>query len=122
MAAESIDVATAREMQRAGDPIVDVRTPAEYATGHIAGALNIPITMLAKALDALPDGPVITTCSLGGRGGRAAAMLAAAGHLAFTISGGTKAWQAAGLPMATGPSPVWSRSASRGAAGRSGSA
>ena len=105
MAAETVDVATAREMQRAGDPIVDVRTPEEYASGHIAGAVNIPITQLPAGLDALPDGPVITTCSMGGRGGRAAAMLDGAGYLAFTIAGGTKAWQAAGLPVATGPEP-----------------
>jgi rhodanese-related sulfurtransferase len=106
MPAEPIDVATACEMQRAGDPIVDVRTPEEYARGHIAGALNIPITSLPKGLDGLPDGPVITTCSLGGRGGRAAVLLDAAGYLAFTIAGGTKAWQAAGLPVVTGPLPA----------------
>ena len=105
MAAEPIDVATAREMQRAGDLIVDVRTPEEYATGHIAGAVNIPIVLLPKCLDALPDGPVITTCSAGGRGGRAAALLDAAGRLAFTLAGGTRAWQAAGLPVVRGPHP-----------------
>ena len=105
MAAERIDVATAREMWRAGDLVIDVRTPEEYATGHIAGALNVPIGMLPKAADRLPDGPVITACSLGGRGGRAAELLDLAGRTAFTIEGGTKAWQAAGLPIASGPLP-----------------
>jgi len=105
MAAERIDVATAREMHRSGDPIIDVRTPDEYATGHITGAINIPIGMLPKGLDGLGDGPVITTCGSGGRGGRAADLLDAAGHTAFTIDGGTKAWQAAGLSITTGPSP-----------------
>lgn len=106
MAAERIDVATAREMQRAGDPILDVRTPEEYAAGHIAGALNVPIGLLPKGLDGLPDGPVITTCGSGGRGGRAADLLTAAGRDAFTIDGGTKAWEAAGLPIVAGPSPT----------------
>jgi rhodanese-related sulfurtransferase len=103
MAAERIDVTTAREMQRSGDPIIDVRSPDEYASGHIAGALNVPIDRLPKGLDGLPDGPVITTCSMGGRGGRAADLLDAAGYCAFTIDGGTKAWQAAGLPVVAGP-------------------
>lgn len=105
MAAERIDVPTARAMHEAGDPIIDVRTPDEYASGHITGALNIPIGMLPKGLDGLGDGPVITTCSSGGRGGRAADLLDAAGRTAFTIDGGTKAWQAAGFSVTTGPSP-----------------
>jgi rhodanese-related sulfurtransferase len=105
MAAERIDVATAREMWRAGDTLIDVRTPAEYATGHIAGAINVPIDTLPKGAAALPDGPVITACSSGGRGARAADLLDLAGRPAFTIDGGTKAWQAAGLPIATGPQP-----------------
>src|SRR5690348_15640171 len=105
MAAERIDVATAREMQRSGDPIIDVRTPDEYALGHITGAVNIPIGMLPKGVDSVGDGPVITTCGSGGRGGRAAELLAAAGRTAFTIDGGTKAWRAAGLPVTIGPAP-----------------
>jgi rhodanese-related sulfurtransferase len=105
MAAERIEPIVAREMQRAGDPIVDVRTPDEYASGHITGALNIPIDLLPKGIDGLGDGPVITTCSMGGRGGRAAELLDAAGRTAFTIDGGTKAWQAAGLSITTGPTP-----------------
>jgi rhodanese-related sulfurtransferase len=105
MAAERIDPIVAHEMQQAGDPIVDVRTPDEYASGHITGAVNIPIELLPKGLDGLSDGPVITTCSMGGRGGRAADQLDAAGRTAFTIDGGTKAWQAAGLSITTGPSP-----------------
>lgn len=103
MAAEQIDPRVAREMMRLGDTLIDVRSPDEYANSHIAGTLNVPIDRLAKA--ELPDGPIITTCSLGGRGGRAAEMLDRAGRTAFTIAGGTKAWQAAGLPVTTGAAP-----------------
>lgn len=102
MAAERIDPLVAYEMQRAGDLIIDVRTPDEYAGGHIAGALNVPIGMLPRGL---PDGPIIATCSMGGRGGRAADLLDATGRTAFTIDGGIKAWRAAGLPIVTGPAP-----------------
>jgi rhodanese-related sulfurtransferase len=105
MAAERIDVHTAREMQRAGDTVIDVRSPAEYAGGHIAGALNVPIETLPKGADGLPDGPIISTCGSGGRGGRAADLLDIAGRSAFTIEGGTKAWQAAGFRVVTGPDP-----------------
>jgi rhodanese-related sulfurtransferase len=105
MAAERIDVEVAREMWRAGDTVIDVRSPDEYATGHIAGALNVPIETLPKGADALPAGPVITTCGSGGRAGRAAELLDLAGRTAFTIAGGTKAWQAAGLPVVRGSAP-----------------
>ena len=103
MAAEHVDVATAEQMWRAGDTVIDVRSAQEYAEGHIAGALNVPIDTLPNGADDLPDGQILTACSMGGRAARAAAILGAAGRTAFVISGGTKAWQAAGLPVVTGP-------------------
>lgn len=105
MAAERVDIATAREMWRIGDTVIDVRSPDEYASGHIAGARNVPIDTLSSAVDSLPDGPVLTACSMGGRAARAADLLDAAGRIAFTIDGGTKAWQAAGLPITLGSQP-----------------
>ena len=95
---ELIDPASARRRQRDGGLIIDVRTAQEFAAGHIAGAVNIPIDELASAM--LPDEPVMTTCGSGGRGGRAAEALTAAGHEAYSIDGGTRAWQELGLPMA----------------------
>ena len=95
--AELIDPASARRRQRDGELIIDVRSPAEFAEAHIAGAVNIPIDELAGAT--LPDAPVMTTCAGGGRGGRAAEALVAAGHEAYSIEGGTRAWQAVGLPI-----------------------
>jgi rhodanese-related sulfurtransferase len=104
MTAERIDVETAREMWRIGDTVIDVRTPEEYASGHIAGALNVPITTLPNGARSLPDGPVLTACSMGARAARAAELLDAAGRIAFVIDGGTKAWQRAGLPIVRGSS------------------
>jgi rhodanese-related sulfurtransferase len=103
MAAERVDVRTARQMQLAGDTIIDVRRPEEYSSGHIAGSINIPIDELT--VSRLPPGQVLTACSLGGRGGRAADLLDAAGIAAFSVDGGTKAWQAAGLPVVRGSLP-----------------
>src|SRR3954469_18245235 len=73
--AEVIDIQTAREMWRLGDTVIDVRTPSEYANGHISGAINIPIDSLSAGFDALPEGQLLTTCGSGGRGGRAANLL-----------------------------------------------
>jgi rhodanese-related sulfurtransferase len=102
--ANLIDPASARRRQRDGELIIDVRTPEEFADGHIAGAVNIPIDKLAAAT--LPAGPVMTTCGGGGRGGKAAEALTAAGHEAYSIEGGTRAWQELGLPVsALGSNP-----------------
>jgi rhodanese-related sulfurtransferase len=103
--AEVIDVRTAREMWRLGDTVIDVRTPQEYAGGHISGAINVPIDTLPVGADSLPEGQILTACSMGGRGGRAARLLVLMGRTAFSIEGGTKAWQAAGLPIHVGPEP-----------------
>lgn len=105
MAAERIDVATARELWKAGDTFVDVRAPDEYARGHIAGALNVPIDTLPGAAAGLPDGQIVTACKMGGRGWRAAELLDLAGRVAFTVDGGTDAWAAAALPVVTGSDP-----------------
>jgi rhodanese-related sulfurtransferase len=91
-------------MQRAGDTIIDVRTHDEYVKGHIAGAINMPIGILA--VDRLPSGQLLTTCSTGTRGGRAADLLDRAGRPALSIEGGTKAWAAAGFPIVTGSEPT----------------
>ncbi|MEQ9620729.1 MAG: rhodanese-like domain-containing protein [Coleofasciculus chthonoplastes F1-TOW-03] len=48
--------------------LVDVREPSEYASGHIPGAINIPVRSLTKNLDKIPtDKPVILYCSSGHR-------------------------------------------------------
>jgi len=103
--AEQIEVAVAWAAWSAGDMVIDVRTPEEYATGHIAGALNVPLARLPYVARDLPDGQVLTACSMGGRSWQAAQRLAGFGRTALSISGGTKAWRAAGHPIATGPEP-----------------
>lgn len=104
-AAEEVDLTVARALWAAGDPVVDVRTPQEYAAGHVAGALNVPLDRLPFALDTLPPGQVLTVCSLGNRSRQGAERLARLGRPAVSLRGGTKAWAAAGLPTHTGPDP-----------------
>lgn len=90
-------------MQRAGDTVIDVRTPEEYAQEHIEGAVNIPIETLDTA--ELPEGTIVTTCASGGRAKQAAETLVEAGRMALYIDGGTNAWREAGFPVTVGGTP-----------------
>ena len=81
---------------------IDVRTPEEYAAGHAARTRNIPLDTLATNLDKLEKNePVYLICKSGRRSMQAAQILVDNGFKqAISISGGTDAWSAAGLPMA----------------------
>jgi rhodanese-related sulfurtransferase len=63
-----------------GAVILDVRTPPEYASGHIKGSLNIPLNALPMQMSKLKkDKPIITCCASGMRSGSAKSMLKANG-------------------------------------------
>ena len=82
--------------------VIDVRTPEEYATGHIPDAVNIPFDQVAKRIDELdtPHG-VALYCMVGPRARKGEAALLAVGYeKTFHIEGGLAAWQKAGLPVA----------------------
>lgn len=65
-----------RELARNGATILDVRTKAEYAEGHIKGSINIPLDRLGQELKRLPkDKPVIACCRSGARSGMAIGIL-----------------------------------------------
>jgi rhodanese-related sulfurtransferase len=89
-----------------GDPpfILDVRTPEEFASGHVPGAVNIPHTELAARLGeiGLPrSSEIVVHCERGGRAGVAEAVLTEAGfENVRDLSGHMAAWRAADLPMA----------------------
>jgi len=52
--------------------LIDVREPAEVATGTFKGAINFPINSLEKRIDELPsDKPIVFFCGAGGRSGEA---------------------------------------------------
>ena len=83
--------------------MLDVRSPQEYAAGHIPGALNIPHDQTAARLEELrpyQGREIVLYCKSGRRAGIAADVLAQAGfdrlrHLAGDMPG----WSAAGLPV-----------------------
>lgn len=67
-----------------GAIILDVRTPAEYAQGHVKGAVNIPLDQLQRSTAKVPKGkPVITCCLSGGRSGVAEGILRQQGFEAY---------------------------------------
>lgn len=81
--------------------LLDVRTPEEYAEGHIAGAKLIPVQVLAEHLNEVPkDKQVYIYCKSGGRSSRASKLLASNGFTNIeNIKGGFDAWKAAGYPV-----------------------
>jgi rhodanese-related sulfurtransferase len=89
------------ELLAAGDvQLVDVRTPAEYEAGHIAGGRLIELTELAAQAGTLDSSrPVILYCRSGGRSAMATQALSQAGFDAHNMVGGMLDWYAAGLPM-----------------------
>ena len=86
--------------------VVDVRSEAEHAGGHIAGALNIPLMHLDERIGEIPSGkPVAVHCEGGYRSAIAASLLQKLGRRhVFDLVGGYKAWAAARLTSATGRS------------------
>jgi rhodanese-related sulfurtransferase len=82
--------------------LLDVRTPQEYAAGHLKSALNYDYnggnfeTQIAT-LD--KSRPVLVYCAVGGRSARSAARLRALGFKeVYDLKGGYTAWKAAGKP------------------------
>ena len=80
--------------------IVDVRGAAEYAAGHIPGAVNIPLPELPDRVSELPAGPIVLHCQAGTRSAIAASVVRAAGRDDVSdMEGGYAAWKRAGLPV-----------------------
>ena len=97
------DIAGLRQALSEGAQLIDVRTPQEYAAGHVPGAVLVPLgfTLSDPAIQALDkDKPVYVICQSGGRSSRAADQLAAGGFHAINVKGGTGAWKASGHEIA----------------------
>jgi rhodanese-related sulfurtransferase len=82
--------------------LVDVRTPAEYAGGHLEGSLNVDWTGANHEAEfaKLPkDQPLLLYCRSGGRSGQAMDYLKSKGYQVQHLGGGIGAWMSAGLPV-----------------------
>jgi len=92
-------------VSKAYSQFIDVRTPEEYASGHAARSVNIPLDKLTADLARVePNEPVYLICESGGRSLEAARMLKDAGYNnVVTVAGGMAAWRAANLPIENEP-------------------
>jgi len=89
------DPATARSLIASGATVLDVRTPEEFAGGHVASATNLPVddvTARMAEVDKLVAGdktkPVVVYCARGGRAQKAKETLEAAGYTHVVNGGG----------------------------------
>lgn len=69
-----------------GAVLLDVRTPGEFAAGHVPKAVNAPLDALER-IDYQQDTPLFVYCHSGARSGRACILLEKAGYHAVNIGG-----------------------------------
>lgn len=81
--------------------ILDVRTPAEWESGHISGSHHIELPKIMDSLDQLPlSQPIAVLCRSGMRASIVTSLLQNAGFKqAMNVPGGIMAWQKVGLPL-----------------------
>ncbi|MGE7386284.1 rhodanese-like domain-containing protein [Streptomyces sp. NPDC004126] len=94
-------IAVGEAQQRLGElTVVDVRTPGEFASGHLPDAFNVPLDRLARSEPELREAaarkPLLVVCASGTRSDKAVTELAVHGIPASGLAGGTAAWVAAG--------------------------
>jgi rhodanese-related sulfurtransferase len=99
-----IDVTTAAaHVQEKQIRVLDVREPAEFATGVIQGAMLMPLGQVERRvaeLDGFKDQPLYVVCGSGGRSARAIKVLSKYGFTQLTnIKGGMDAWRKANFPV-----------------------
>ncbi|MCX6366242.1 MAG: rhodanese-like domain-containing protein, partial [Armatimonadetes bacterium] len=80
--------------------LIDVRSPQEYAEGHVPGAMNLPMDQAEARIDDLQrHDPVVLICQSGRRAGMTCELLKAHHDGLIVLEGGTKAWIDASLPV-----------------------
>ena len=106
-AVEKVDAAQAVEIIEAGEhTVIDVRTAAEFAAGHVDGAENIDVTATTfeqqvEQLD--KDEEYVVYCQSGNRSADAADQMADLGFTEIVDGGGIVDLQAAGADVVAGP-------------------
>jgi hydroxyacylglutathione hydrolase len=110
--AQRSPIALSGALGRDGLLVLDVRSRREFATGHVPGAVHIPLGELPHRLAELPaDGTIVTQCASGGRSAIAASLLLMAGASSVeNLAGGIEAWTNAGFTLTTDVGPVERRS------------
>ena len=101
-----VDVTAFATAHAAGAFVLDVREPLEYVSGHVPGALLIPMAQVHTHMGEVPRGePVYVICASGNRSYTAAGWLRNADVDAISVAGGTSGWAAQRRPLVRGPKP-----------------
>lgn len=83
--------------------VLDVRSDAEFDSGHVVGAIHVVDTQVESSMGRLQkykSRPVIATCRTGQRSAAVAGKLRKAGfEKVFNLRGGLAAWEGANLPL-----------------------
>jgi len=98
---EAVAPARAGTLQERGYVYLDVRTPEEFAAGHLQGATNIDVQAAdfhERVGELDPEGSYVLYCRSGSRAGAAADMMADMGFTHLVNAGGFDSLAAAGLP------------------------
>ena len=103
---DSAEGQSIREADPEGTMVIDVRRDDEWVTGHVTGAIHIPVDDLSDNMDKIPtDKKVLFICAAGVRSGLACEMAAAMGYASenlYNIEDGTPSWIAGGHPTSYG--------------------
>jgi len=90
-------------VNREGAVLVDIRDTKEYSSGHIAGAVSMPVSSIDARigeLESYKDKPVVLVCKMGQHASAAGRKLKALGfENVRRLSGGMAEWTASSLPM-----------------------
>jgi Rhodanese-related sulfurtransferase len=88
--------------------LVDVRSATEFASGHVPGAMNIPLEQVAqRAGDLQAENTIVLICQSGKRAEMAREQLQGAFSKLVVMAGGTSAWKAAGYPVVQTSGSSW---------------
>lgn len=105
----SADQLHERLNQGARFQMIDVRSPGEYAAGHLPCAVNLPMDQVESRLDDLHHrDPVLLICQSGRRAVLTRELLRPHLNDLIVLEGGTTAWARAGLPLVRGAVTRWS--------------
>ena len=106
MSISEISIAEFMPIQNKGIYLVDVREIDEYESGHVAGAINIPLSEFSSRLSELPGKTIYMICRSGGRSMQACEFCVDNGmNNVVNIAGGTLGWVSAGNEVVFGGNP-----------------
>ena len=94
---------------RGSAQLIDICSPTEYASGHIPGAINIPMEQISTRIaDLRIDSPVVLICKSGQRACATAQLLEASRTDVLVLDGGTRAWKESGGRVVVNTRTGWS--------------